>query len=80
MCRANHVQTLLAMPAYNDSYIFSGLSDALRHYMFISMTNVYVNRISVYLFNTYLLKYIYTGCLHISNDAILKICALSYIQ
>ena len=27
-----------------------------------------------------LLKYIYTGCIHISKDAIFKICALSYIH
>ena len=32
-----------------------------------------------YLF-IYFLKYIYTGCIHISKDAIFKICALSYIQ
>ena len=28
----------------------------------------------------YLLKYIYTGCIHIRKDVIFKICTLLYIQ
>ena len=35
---------------------------------------------NIYLFVIYLLKYNYTGCIHISKEAVLKIYALSYIQ